>query len=151
VRQYIERTGDTEPRRGIRVTDVFERARQGNYYAIAVLERVGAALGLALSHAISLLNPEVVILGGDLIAAEDVLVPLIMDTIRRHTLAVSLEGVSIRVSSLGLDIRLRGAVSLAFRSILENPELLKGLGTINRTVRPSVMPNAAVPALTSEL
>jgi glucokinase len=98
---------------------VFEKARQGNLAARTVIERAGRALGLALSHAISLLNPEVVILGGDLIAAEDILVPLIWEEIARRTLPVSTERLLLRVSSLGLDIRLRGAVSLAFRSILQ--------------------------------
>jgi hypothetical protein len=78
-----------------------------------------------------LLNPEIVILGGDLIAAEDVLAPIIRDEIERRTLAVSKEKLLIRISTLGLDIRLRGAVFLAFRSILEKPELLSALGTMN--------------------
>jgi predicted NBD/HSP70 family sugar kinase len=131
VRQYVEAEGKGESPRAVRVTDVFERARQGNAAARVVLERAGRALGLALSHVISLLNPEIVILGGDLIAAEDTLVPVIRDEIARRTLAVSTEGVSVQVSSLGLDIRLQGAVSLAFRSILQNASLFKGLGTMS--------------------
>ena len=118
VRQYLERAGNSESPHGIRVTDVFEKARRGNPAARAVLDRVGRALGLALSHAVCLLNPEAVILGGDLIAAEDVLLPIIVAEMERRTLPVSAEGLSVRVSSLGLDIRLHGAVSFAFRSIL---------------------------------
>ena len=131
VRQYVELAGNTESPRGIRVTDVFEKARQGNTAARTVLDRAGRALGLALSHAVGLLNPEVVILGGDLIAAEDVLVPVIREEMERRMLPVSAQGLSIRVSSLGLDIRLQGAVSFAFRSMLQRPELLKALGTMN--------------------
>lgn len=131
VRQYVQAEGIGESPRAVRVTDVFERARQGNKAARAVLERAGRALGLALSHAISLLNPEIVILGGDLITAEDTLVAVIRDEIARRTLPVSTERLLVRISSLGLDIRLRGAVSLAFRSILENPILFKSLGTMS--------------------
>jgi predicted NBD/HSP70 family sugar kinase len=128
VRQYVDADGKRESPRAVRITDVFERARQGNPAARAVLDRVGRAIGLALSHAICLLNPEIVILGGDMIAAEDILVPVILDEIQRRSLPVSTERLSIRVSSLGLDIRLRGAVLLAFRSILETPESLRTLG-----------------------
>jgi predicted NBD/HSP70 family sugar kinase len=131
IRQYVEAEGNRESPRAVRITDVFERARQGNAAARAVLERVGRAIGLALSHAICLLNPEVLILGGDLIAAEDVLVPAIRAEIECRTLPVSTKGLVIRVSSLGLDIRLRGAVMLAFRSVLERPDLLKALGTMS--------------------
>lgn len=131
VRQYVRSEPNGDWPRAVRVTDVFERARQGNPAARSVLERAGRALGLALSHAISLLNPEVVILGGDLIAAEDTLVPIIRDEIARRTLPVSTEQLRIEVSSLGLDIRLRGAVFLAFRSILQNPALFKALGTMS--------------------
>jgi hypothetical protein len=72
-----------------------------------------------------------VILGGDLIAAEDTLVPLIRDEIERRTLPASSERLAVHVSSLGLDIRLRGAVFLAFRSILQNAALFKSLGTMS--------------------
>jgi predicted NBD/HSP70 family sugar kinase len=131
IRQYVEAEGNRESPRAVRITEVFEKARQGNLAARTVIERAGRALGLALSHAISLLNPEVVILGGDLIAAEDILVPLIWEEIARRTLPVSTERLLLRVSSLGLDIRLRGAVSLAFRSILQDAVLLKALGTMS--------------------
>jgi predicted NBD/HSP70 family sugar kinase len=57
IRQYVEAEGNRESPRAVRITDVFERARQGNAAARAVLDRVGRALGLALSHAICLLNP----------------------------------------------------------------------------------------------
>ena len=125
VRQYVEGSGQKASSTSLRIADVFERARRQDRVACAVLERVGRALGLALSHAITLLNPEVVILGGDLIGGEDVLVPIIRGEIERRALAVSLEGVRIAVSSLGLDIRLKGAAALAFRRMIETPQLLQ--------------------------
>jgi predicted NBD/HSP70 family sugar kinase len=136
VRQYAELCGvPKEERAGIRVVDVFERARQGDAAAAAVLQRAGRALGLALSHAIALLNPEVVILGGDLIGAEDILVPIVLSEIRQRTLPVSLEGLKIVISSLGLDIRLKGAASLAFRKMLEDPLRLRSMCTLDPAER----------------
>jgi predicted NBD/HSP70 family sugar kinase len=138
VRQYLERSGRprSEPA-GLRVTDIFEKARQQDPIARAVLERAGRMLGLALSHAIGVLNPEIVILGGDIISAEDILLPVIRDEIERRTLPLSLEGVKITVSQLGLDVRLKGAASLAFREMLEDPKLL-------RKVCASALPDAGV-------
>ena len=124
VRQYRERVGEAGS--GYRrVTDVFEQARCGDETAQAVLDRAGKALGRALSYAIQFLNPEIVILGGDIIAGEDVLLPIVKEEIIRCTLPEVLSGVKITLSSLGLDIRLRGAVSMAFRTSLRNPDLLE--------------------------
>jgi predicted NBD/HSP70 family sugar kinase len=132
IRQYAEAIGLPESQRGaLRISEILERARQRDPKARGVLERVGRALGLALSHAVTLLNPEIVILGGDLIGAEDILVPIVLDELRTRTLTVSMQDVKIVVSSLGLDIRLKGAASLAFRKMLEDPDLLKTMCTLS--------------------
>jgi predicted NBD/HSP70 family sugar kinase len=123
VRQYRERVGTADGH--LRVTDVFERARRGDPAAKAVLDRAGKALGRALSYAIQFLNPEIIIFGGDIISGEDVLLPIVKEEIARCTLPEVLSGVKITLSSLGLDIRLRGAVSMAFRASLQDPKLLE--------------------------
>ncbi len=123
VRLYAEHTGTESA--SFRFVDVLEKARRGDPIARSVFERAGRALGSALSMAISLLDPEIVILGGDLIIAEDVMLPIIWDQIRLQTRPRSLEVVKIVVSGLGLDIRLKGAASLAFRNMLEDPELVQ--------------------------
>jgi len=122
VRQYAERAGADAG--SLRFVDVLERARRGDEFALSAFERAGRALGSALSTAIGLLDPEIVILGGDLIVAEDVMLPIIWEQIRLQTRPRSLEVVKIAVSALGLDIRLKGAASLAFRNMLEDSELL---------------------------
>ncbi len=124
VRQYRERSGE-EGNDHLCVTDVFERARRGDEVAKAVLDRAGKALGRALSYAIQLLNPEIIIFGGDIIPGEDVLLPIVKEEIARYTLPEVLSGVKITLSSLGLDIRLRGAVSMAFRMSLRDADLLE--------------------------
>jgi predicted NBD/HSP70 family sugar kinase len=125
VRQYAERTGAEAG--SLRFADVLERARRQDPAALFVIGRAGRALGTALATAVSLLDPGIVILGGDLIIAEDVLLPLIWERIRRQTPPASLEGLKITVSGLGLDIRLKGAAFLAFRSMLEDPHLIEGM------------------------
>jgi hypothetical protein len=53
------------------------------------------------------------------------MLPIIWDQIRQQTRPRSLENVQIVVSSLGLDIRLKGAASLAFRNMLDTSELIQ--------------------------
>ena len=85
------------------------------------------AIGFALSQAVSLLNPGLIVLGGDLVSAEDLFIPVIREEMRRLTLPLLLEDLQIKASSLGLDIRLEGAASLAFRHAIADPELLAKL------------------------
>jgi len=125
VRQYAERSGAPADR--LRFADVLDRARHGDPVAQSVFERAGRAIGSALSTAIGLLDPEIVILGGDLILAEDVLLPVIGVQIRLLTRPRSLEVVKIVVSGLGLDIRLKGAAALAFRNLLDDSGLVQRL------------------------
>jgi predicted NBD/HSP70 family sugar kinase len=122
VRQYAERVGMHATT--FRFVDVLEMARCGDEFALSAFQRAGLALGSALSTAISIFDPEIIILGGDLIVAENVMLPILWEQIRLQTRPRSLEVVKIAVSGLGLDIRLKGAASLAFRNMLEDSELL---------------------------
>jgi N-acetylglucosamine repressor len=123
VRQYLEKTDRSAPR--TRFADVLERARKNEEAAVVVLRRAARAWGLALSHVVNLLNPEIIILGGDLVAGEDVFVPMIKEELFRHCLPELAQDLELAMSSLGLDIRLKAAASLAFRKCLADPRLLK--------------------------
>lgn len=123
ARQYAEHTGTQSS--ALSFVEVLEKARGGDSVALSIFERAGRAIGSALSTAISLLNPEMVIVGGDLITAEDVMLPIIQDQIRKQTRPRSLGTVKIVVSGLGLDIRLKGTASLAFRNMLDTSELIQ--------------------------
>ena len=77
VRQYLEASEITGYSEGFSVTEVFERARLGDAKARAVIERVGRVLGRTLAFAANLLNPELIVLSGDIADASELLVPLI--------------------------------------------------------------------------
>jgi predicted NBD/HSP70 family sugar kinase len=126
VRQYLEKTGKEGGRAAsVQFSEVLERARKNEEAAVAVMRRACRAWGLALSHVVNLLNPEVIILGGDLVAGDDLFLPLIKEELFRHCLPELTEGLEITMSSLGLDIRLKAAASLAFQNCLADPELLR--------------------------
>ena len=122
VRDYMARTGSG---RELRITEIYQRARERDEAALATVERAARALGLALSHAVSLLNPSAIVLSGDLTAGEDLLIPLIREEIARHTLPALTWNLQISTSSLGLDLRLKGAGAHAFRRAIADPLLLK--------------------------
>ena len=141
IRQYLESTGQPSSNlSAFRITDVFEKARQGDPAASHVVERAGKAIGLALSHAINLLNPQIVILGGDLTSADDLFLPPIEREISQNGVPQLTRGIEIAVSALGLDMRLKGAGALAFRKSLADPALLRKMCSPVSLARGSVLP-----------
>ncbi|HUQ93666.1 MAG TPA: ROK family protein [Bryobacteraceae bacterium] len=128
LRQYGELTGSTASSLAcIRLAEIFERARRGEVSALAVVKRAAEALGFTLSYAVNLLNPELILLGGDIVCGQDLILPWIRSEIARHALPQLASAVSFAVSDLGPDIRLRGAASLAFHRCLRDPSLLARL------------------------
>ncbi|HEY3131600.1 MAG TPA: ROK family protein [Acidobacteriota bacterium] len=127
IRQYLEKkTGKAvEHAFGARVTEVFQAARENDSVATEVLGRAAKSLGHGISYLINLFNPELIILGGDILQGEDVLLPLIKKEAFQYALPDFLLGLKIRASSLGFDIGLKGATSLAFRNSLLDSVLLK--------------------------
>jgi predicted NBD/HSP70 family sugar kinase len=136
VRQYLEKIGASPERlAAYKVTEVFDRARQGDSSALAVVERVASRLGLAFSCLVNLFNPEIIVIGGDVVYGEDLILPRLRTELERRSLPRALAGVQLKVSSLGLDIGLKGAAALAFRQSLLNPVLLKKICSPMAAVR----------------
>lgn len=128
IRHYAELTGQhTVTLTRTSLSDIFDHARRGDAAALASVERAAQVIGIALSHAVNLLNPELIVLGGDIAAGDDLLTPLITAELQRHVLPQLMAPVRLVASELGPDIRLRGAASLAFHGCLSTPDLLARL------------------------
>jgi len=126
VRQYLELSGqEHQPIVGLRVGDIFDRYKAGDPYAAQVINRASKYLGLALSYLVNFLNPELIILGDDLVGGEDIFLPRIRSEIEANSLPDFVENLEIRVSRLGHDIGLKGAASFAFRNSLNNAAVLQ--------------------------
>src|SRR4030095_12807556 len=81
--------------------DVFTAAEQGDDFATELLERLAGWLGLGIANIVSLVNPEVVILGGGMGSQCARLLPSIRDVVRRWAQPISAGAVQLKVSSLG--------------------------------------------------
>ena len=90
-------------------TRVFERARAGDARATAVVNELGARIGLAIAAVVPILDPELVILGGGIGGHIDQLMP----AIQRELKALSPFTPRIEASALGEDAELAGAVAMA--------------------------------------
>lgn len=93
---------------------VVQAARAGDAAARAVLERAARYSGMGIANLISVLNPEVVVLGGGLLqGAGDLLLEPIRAEVRRWAQPIAAAQCRIELTHLGEDAGLLGAARLA--------------------------------------
>ncbi|WP_327288306.1 ROK family protein [Streptomyces sp. NBC_01198] len=109
--------------RQIAARDLPALIKQRNTGALRAVRDAGDAVGRALSTLVTLLNPRLIVVGGDLAGAgEDLLEPL-RAGVRRHTLPSAARGVEIVTGGLGDGAEVRGAAGLVLAGA---PHLLSG-------------------------
>jgi len=94
-------------------TELEAVAQQGNLVAQKLHDFVCRQLGLAIANAVTLLNPEVLVLGGGVLLHCPGIFQGIEEGVHQHAAAVALEALVIRKASLGDDAGLLGAALLA--------------------------------------
>jgi glucokinase len=88
---------------------VFEAARRADRLAQQIVDQTANLLGLGVANIISLINPEIVILGGNIGRQEDLLLPRLRQVVERWAQPASARSVNIVGSQLGADAGLYGA------------------------------------------
>ena len=80
--------------------------------AIEAIERVGFHLGIALANVHTLLNPEVILLGGGMMALKGIFMPVLEKTMKEHILPVADKGILIREARFQNDAVLLGGAAI---------------------------------------
>ncbi|MEI5520402.1 ROK family transcriptional regulator [Streptomyces brasiliscabiei] len=101
-----------------RVEFLAERAAAGDKDVHRALRGAGTALGIALTGAVNLLDPETVVLGGALAALAPWLLPSLERELARRTAGPAC---AVTVSRLGSEGPLLGAAHSVVRSVLDDP------------------------------
>ena len=92
--------------------DIFDAAKAQDEAALAVLDQVYAYMGLFLGNVCSTVNPEVVVIGGGVSKAGDMLVKGIEPYFHKHVFHAA-SGAKFTMASLGNDAGAYGAFKLA--------------------------------------
>ena len=87
-------------------------SQQNDELAIEAIKRVGYYLGIALANVHTLLNPEVVLLGGGMMALKDIFMPVLEETMKKHILPVANKGILIREARFQNDAVLLGGAAI---------------------------------------
>ncbi|MER6160935.1 ROK family transcriptional regulator [Streptomyces sp. NPDC001868] len=101
-----------------RVEFLAERAAAGDKDVHRALRGAGTALGIALTGAVNLLDPETVVLGGALAALAPWLLPSLERELARRTAGPAC---AVTVSRLGSEGPLLGAAHSVVRGVLDDP------------------------------
>ena len=105
----------------ITTKDIALAAENGDKEALSILAMSGYYLGKGLSLLIDILNPEIIVLGSIYLRAGKFLKKSMMDTLKKETLARSLEACKIVPIGLGEDIGNYAAVAVAvYRRHIKN-------------------------------
>lgn len=92
---------------------VSEEALKGDVFARWVVEETGTWIGIGVANLINLLNPEMIVLGGGMISAGDMLIDTVRATAKRNAFDVPAERAKIVVAELGNDAGVIGAAAAA--------------------------------------
>jgi predicted NBD/HSP70 family sugar kinase len=91
---------------------LLELSAAGDAAAQRLIGDAGRAVGVAVANLCNLLNPQCVIVGGDLSAAGEVLLGPLADSVRRNAIPSTVEDIEIVPGTLGERAELLGALAL---------------------------------------
>jgi predicted NBD/HSP70 family sugar kinase len=105
---------------------VADLANQGDAAAKNIVMEAGRYLGRSISIVANLLNPDKIVIGGEIAFAEHLLLVSILTEYEKNTLDLIKKHATVEISSLGMDSGVFGAVALSldkfvFKQAMINP------------------------------
>jgi len=117
-----------QPIESITARDVALAARAGDRLAQQLFAEAGKHIGVALASLANLLNPGLIIIGGGVAQAGDLILEPIRRTVEQRALPAVVQNTQIIQSALGRDATAMGAVSLALNEVFRSPALITSSG-----------------------
>lgn len=108
--------GDPEAVQGEMIT---EAAKAGDPEAARLLSDIGRIVGIAVTSLVNLLNPEIVVIGGGMIDAEEFILEPARQVVAERAMEGAKRGLRIVAATLGNNAGYLGAAALAFEHLGE--------------------------------
>jgi predicted NBD/HSP70 family sugar kinase len=99
-----------------RYHDIFVAALRGDLLSIRLIIEHGDKLGQALGNMANLLNPDLIVIGGEYAKVKDYFIDSVKTGVKKTGLVDSLADCEIKVSSLGGDLGSKAAACMVFKS-----------------------------------
>lgn len=97
--------------------DIINAARSGDEFSIHLLHKLGLALGKGLSVTIQLLNPDIIVLGGPVSAANQFVLTPIQQSLNQYCLEQIYANTKIVISDIWEQSGLLGVTAMLYRTI----------------------------------
>jgi glucokinase len=115
VDRYCSLSG--APEGTVTAASVHALAREGDANAREAFRDAGRALGLAFASLVNLLNPDLIVIGGGVLPAWEVFMPVVEHDLRRRAFAAPVARVRLAPAALGDLAGVTGAAGLLWRQL----------------------------------
>lgn len=96
--------------------DIFDAGKKGDKLALELIDYEGEYLAMGLGNILNMINPEILILGGGIAQAGEILLNAVKEKLPKYALPIVLEGIKIVISELKDEAGILGAAAL----VMEN-------------------------------
>ena len=110
------------------VADVVTAALKGDAAALAALNHAGELVGVVLADLVNLINPSLILVGGSVARAGDLLLDPIRRTITARSFSVASAHITVRVGALGDNATALGGVAMVIDAAFRVPASVTSLG-----------------------
>jgi predicted NBD/HSP70 family sugar kinase len=117
--------------------DVTQLVLAGDPLAVRAVRVAGRKLGEVLAAAVNLLNPEIIVVGGDLVDAHEQLLAGVRETIYQRSTPLATQSLRIVESQLGPDAGVLGCVVLTLEQLLSADGVAEVLDLATSTQMPA--------------
>ena len=108
--------------------DVVDLVRAGNADAVDVVRQAGRDIGGVVATMVNVINPSMIVIGGQLSAAGEHLLAGIREVVYQRSLPLATEHLSIQTSRAGAEAGVLGAAAMAIEHVL-SPEAVEAAAT----------------------
>jgi predicted NBD/HSP70 family sugar kinase len=122
AKQELEANG-SDRRPPVNIDELVNAALEGDPTSVELIHYASDKLGVGIANMLNLLNPKMVVLGGGIARADDLVLDAVQNTIRGLSLPASISNTEIRTTTLnewGIAV---GAATLVLQGALESPSL----------------------------
>ena len=101
----------------ITLATIIKAAKQDDIFAIELLQNAGEKIGEGISTLIHLFNPELIVIGGEITDAGDLIIAPIRQTLNKYTLARMKNQCEIKMSNLNSQATIRGTLMVVMKHL----------------------------------
>lgn len=120
IKRFLESKKKIPDSVNLKLDDIIKLSENGEKKSVETLKQTGHYLGLGISNIIKIIDPQLIIIGGGIIQAWDIIFPEINKVVRKMMFYGKSEPVPILPTSLTLLPNLLGAAALVIKEVFDD-------------------------------